>query len=446
MSKRLNREQKEAIGILSMGTFLEYFDLMLYVHMTVLLSELFFPKSDPHTSALLTSFVFCSTYIFRPIGALVFGYIGDNIGRKKTVIITTMLMATSCIVMANLPTYEQIGITASWILIICRITQGMSSMGEIIGADLYLIETIKPPAQYPAVALIESCFVLGGMFSLAMASFVTSFGLNWRLAFWFGAMIAIVGIFARTRLRETPEFADAKRRLKRIFQESNVDPKELEDSYIYQKKAKKKTLVSMFLMDCAWPICFYVSYIYCGTILKDSFGFNATQIIHHNLIVSMVELLNALLVTYLSYKIYPLKILKTKLLIFIPFVLVCPYLFANVGTPLQVLLIQSFIMSFGCFISPAFPILYKHLPIFQRFTYASLSFALSRALIYTVISFGLVYLTEYCDHWGLLMIMIPIIIGYTFGLSYFTKLEKEQGNYPQKGISLTIEPIPTPAR
>jgi MFS family permease len=446
VSKPLNREQKEAIGILSMGTFLEYFDLMLYVHMTVLLSELFFPKSDPHTTALLTSFVFCSTYIFRPIGALVFGYIGDNIGRKKTVIITTMLMATSCIIMANLPTYEKIGITASWILIICRITQGMSSMGEIIGADLYLIETIKPPAQYPAVALIESCFVLGGMFALAMASFVTSFGLDWRLAFWFGAMIAVVGIFARTRLRETPEFADAKRRISKMLQQSNVDQKELEDSYIYKKRANKKTLLALFLMDCAWPICFYMSYIYCGNILKDSFGFNAAQIIHHNLIVSVVELFNALLVTYLSYKIYPLKILKTKLVIFIPFALVCPYLLGIIGTSFEILLIQSFIMSFGCFMSPAFPIFYRHLPVFKRFTYATLSFALSRALIYTIISFGLVYLTEYLDHWGLLIVMIPIIIGYAFGLFHFTKLEKEAGNYPQGKISITFEPIQNPAR
>ncbi len=109
----LTKQQKEAIGLLSIGTFLEYFDLMLYVHMAVLLNELFFPKADTHTTSLLSAIAFCSTFVARPIGALLFGWIGDNIGRKSTVIITTSMMAISCIVMANLPTYAQIDVTTA---------------------------------------------------------------------------------------------------------------------------------------------------------------------------------------------------------------------------------------------------------------------------------------------------------------------------------------------
>lgn len=108
----LTKIQKEAIGLLSIGTFLEYFDLMLYIHMAVLLNELFFPKADPHTAALFSAMAFCSTYLLRPFGALIFGWIGDNIGRKNTVVITTLLMSVSCIVMANLPTYAEVGMTA----------------------------------------------------------------------------------------------------------------------------------------------------------------------------------------------------------------------------------------------------------------------------------------------------------------------------------------------
>ena len=92
----LTKEQKEAVGLLSIGTFLEYFDLMLYVHMAILLNELFFPKTDPFTSSLLAALAFCSTFVFRPFGALIFGYIGDNIGRKHTVMITTFMMSISC--------------------------------------------------------------------------------------------------------------------------------------------------------------------------------------------------------------------------------------------------------------------------------------------------------------------------------------------------------------
>lgn len=85
----LNSEQRQAVGLLSIGTFLEYFDLMLYVHMAVLLNDLFFPKTDPFTASLISAGAFCSSYVLRPVGALLFGYIGDKIGRRVTVVITT---------------------------------------------------------------------------------------------------------------------------------------------------------------------------------------------------------------------------------------------------------------------------------------------------------------------------------------------------------------------
>lgn len=136
--RSLTKEQKKAIGLLSIGTFLEYVDFMLYIHMGVFLNEIFFaPTNNPYSAALLGAFSFSAPFIVRPIGALIFGWIGDRIGRKSTVIITTSIMAISCLMIANLPTYAQIGITASIIVIICRILQGMSSIGEVIGVELY---------------------------------------------------------------------------------------------------------------------------------------------------------------------------------------------------------------------------------------------------------------------------------------------------------------------
>ncbi|ABE04647.1 MFS transporter [Rickettsia bellii] len=203
--RSLTREQKKAVGLLSIGTFLEYVDFMLYIHMGVLLNEIFFaPTYSPYSAALLGAFSFSAPFIVRPIGALIFGWIGDRIGRKSTVIITTSIMATSCLIIANLQSYAQIGITASIIVIICRILQGMSSIGEIIGVELYFTETIKPPKSYQVVGLIGIFSVLGGTAALGLASLVTSYGFNWRLAFWVGAGIAFIGMAARTTLRETP--------------------------------------------------------------------------------------------------------------------------------------------------------------------------------------------------------------------------------------------------
>jgi len=183
----LNHTQKESIGLLSIGTFLEYFDLMLYVHMAVLLNEIFFPKADPHTASLYTALALCSSLAFRPIGALIFGWIGDHIGRKPTIIITTIMMAISCVVMANLPTYAQIGITAAWLVTICRIVHGISSMGEIVGAEIYLTETISRPACFPVVAGIHVADIVGAIAALGVALLVLSYGMNWRLAFLDGS-------------------------------------------------------------------------------------------------------------------------------------------------------------------------------------------------------------------------------------------------------------------
>lgn len=412
----LDKDQKRAVSLLSVGTFLEYFDLMLYVHMAVLLNELFFPKTDPHTASLLAAFAFCTTYIFRPVGALIFGFIGDYIGRKVTVILTIMFMSLSCVFMANLPTYAQIGITASWIVTICRIVQGMSSMGELTGAQLYLSETIEPPARYSAVALLAFASAIGGASSLAVASLVIYFGFNWRIIFGVGAVIALVGTAARIFLRETPDFTNAKKQV--IANEI----KEKSGSAT-QEKVNYKTSIALFLMDCMWPLCFYLSYMHCGGILKDSFSYSSEQVIHQNFIVSVVQISTYLLFVFLSYKIYPLKILKIKLFISSLIILSYPYWLNHLESELQVLMIQSCIIFFAADASPATSVFYKYFPVLKRFTYISFIYALSRAIVYIIASFGLVYLTQYLGSWGTLIITVPVFLGYVVGLWHFEKLE-----------------------
>lgn len=426
----LKREQKEAVAILQIGTFLEYFDLMLYLHMAVLLNDLFFPKSDPHNTSLLSAFAFCSTFVFRPFGALIFGYIGDTIGRKSTVIITTMMMAISCVIMANLPTYAQIGIYASWLVTLCRIFQGFSSIGEIIGAEVYITEITKPPIQYFLVALVRVFSIFGTVVALSVASFVIMFGFNWRIAFWIGACIAVIGSIARLRLQETPEFLDMKRRIKTSIENSghNVlekSAKTIKNNHlIWKEKIKRKTVLSIFLIYCAYPTCFYFCYMYCGSILKNEFLFTAEQIIHQNLLVSLIQLLIYFLLSFLSQRIPPLKILKIKSFIFLPFLLILPIVLNNVTTSSSILIVQIISVSLVLSEIPAAAILMTYLPIFKRFTYSSFTYALSRAIIYIITSFGLVYLTEWFGHSGLLIIMIPVSLGYLWGVLYFEKLEQ----------------------
>lgn len=426
----LGREQKEAIVLLQTGTFLEYFDLLLYVHMGVLLNELFFPKTDSHTIALLGALGFCTTYLMRPLGALLFGYLGDHFGRKKTVVLTTTLMALSCLTMAGLPTYAQIGITASWVITLCRMMQGMSSLGEVIGAELYLTEMIKLPARYPIVASLSITPEIGGLFALVIASVATTSGFNWRHAFLIGALIAFVGTIARTRLRETPEFADMKRRMKKVIEEADENnctrASDLlkKTRLIWREKVSKRTGLAFFLIECGGPVCFFMSFIYMNAVMRNTFGYTPEQIIHHNLIISLVGLSRCVFFTYLSSKVHPLKLLRMQVFIFTPFILFYPYILVNYLTIPAIFVFQIMCSFFTPITHPASAVFYVYFPIYRRFTCGTLIHALSSIFIFTVASFGLVYLTEIFNHWGILFIEVPMLIGFVWGLRHFEGLEK----------------------
>jgi len=430
----LSRDQKQSAVLLQTGTFLEYFDLMLYIHMAVILNELFFPKSDPHTASLLAAFVFCTTFIFRPVGALIFGWIGDHIGRKSTIIITTVMMAISCIVMANLPTYAQIGIAAAWIMTICRIAQGMSSMGEIMGAEVYLTEMIERPARYPVVSCLAIAADLGGFVALGIVSLVVSFGLNWRLAFWVGASIAIVGAFARTRLRETPAFLESKRLwLKRGIEEMNLEDDPVRGAELnatWKEPMQGKTLVSYFLIFCGWPLCFYLGFLYFNPVLRESFGYSSEDIIRHNFILSIVPVVSSIILTILSCFIHPIRILKAIGISTLVLMILLPFLVTNLNSPYHLFLIQAVILLVPLSAAPADAVFISHFPIYRRVTFSSFLYALSRALMFVVTSFGLIYLSRYFGHFGIWVISLPITVAYLYGLKHFEGLERKRDLYP----------------
>lgn len=412
----LRRDQKEAIGLLQVGTFLEYFDLMLYVHMAVLLNELFFPKTDPHTASVIAAFAFCSTYVLRPFGALIFGYIGDNIGRKATVIITTMMMSISCIVMATVPTYAQIGITAAWVVTACRIVQGMSSMGEIMGAMVYITESTKPPTQYVGVAYIILASTVGGSVALAVASFVTNCEMNWRIAFWMGAAIAVVGSLARTRLRETPEFI------------THLQKKQQKKGVYKDKIINKRDLLAYFCTECSYPFVFYVVFIYFNPTLK-ILGYSAENIIFHNFLLSLFQIIVYVFMVFLVRDIYPLTILKFKSEICLILFCVLPFLVNISSSVWHIFILQCLLLIGRGGTNPADPICILKFPTGKRFTFTTFNYAASRALMHIIASFGLVYLAEFLGHYALAIMGIPISAAYYWGARHFvlnTKVESSE--------------------
>jgi len=419
----LTKKEKEFVSLLALGTFLEYFDLMLYVHMAVLVNDLFFPKTDnPQMLYIYGAIAFCSSYILRPFGGLLIGWVGDRLGRKVTILITSFSMAIACLIMSAAPTYEKIGIAATLIVTGCRMVQGFSSMGEITGAYVYLTESLKSPTKYSMATVIAAFNRFGSLFALIVAYFAVTSQFEWRLAFLFGSGIALVGFYARSKLRETVEFAkhittkNQKNSAEFFKQFANVD--------------KLKVIFSYFIISFPATIWTYFAYLDAPIFMKQVFNFNTEQVLSHNMLVVFMSALIILFYSLVLKKTHPLKLNTFKLMVLaitLPFI---PYFFDNIKTPLMLLLFQVLLISF-------FPsgsgyldsMCSKYFKISTRFTNIGFLFGSAHSVGYVISSFSLIYLREIFGNYGFVIYVIPVMVLYIIACNYFKKLEIQKGRY-----------------
>lgn len=418
---------KKVVLLLSFGTLFEYFDLMLYVHMGSILNELFFGTNDAESTRLLNALGLFLTFGARPLGAYAFGKIGDTYGRVIVMYITTIMMALACAIIAVLPTYEQIGITAGIIMSLCRIVQSLSSVGEVTSCDLYIIETTKPPIQYPLAGISDIFGILGGTLALGVVSLVTMTSFDWRNAFWAGAGIAFIGFYARKTLAETSDFNNIKIRIKLIMSEFMVSYKEAErimykntEKKVYRKGVK----LALLVIQCVYPLYFHLAYIYCGDLLVILFGYSSVEVVHNNFFLSIVDFLNVILIYFMSYHIKPLKILKIQLFLSTILLISFPFLLNNITEPYHLIILQYLLVILAIHGMPAFPIFYKYIPVYQRFKTVGMQYAWGRAVMFGFTSFCLIYLEKWFGYIGFLPVFVFVLICYTIALFYFDKLEK----------------------
>jgi MHS family proline/betaine transporter-like MFS transporter len=125
----------------------------------------------------------------------------------------------------------------------------------------------------------------------------------------------------------------------------------------------------------------------------------------------------------MSWYVHPLKLVKIKIAMFSVVICIVPYFLSSIETTQDLLLLQVITILFALSYSSAMPIFYKHFPVFKRFTCASFAYALSRALTYVITSFGMVYFVKCFGNYGVLVIIMPVVVGMTFGILHFEKLE-----------------------
>jgi MFS transporter, MHS family, proline/betaine transporter len=197
----------------SLGNFVEWFDFAVYGFMATAIAANFFPSDNPTTSLLQTFAVFAVAFAARPLGGLVFGVLGDRIGRKRVLSITVLLIGASTTAIGVLPTYETIGITATILLCVARGLQGFSAGGEYAGACAYVVEHAPDHrrARYASFmpATTFFAFASAAMISFLAAALLTEEALNgwgWRIPFLVAAPVGAVGFYIRSRLSESPAF------------------------------------------------------------------------------------------------------------------------------------------------------------------------------------------------------------------------------------------------
>jgi MHS family proline/betaine transporter-like MFS transporter len=205
----------------SIGTVIEAYDLLLYGYFASIFAQLFFPRSDP-TAALLNTFaIFAVGFAARPLGGIVFGHIGDRLGRRTALVASILVMAGPTLAIGLLPTYRSIGVWAPALLLLCRLLQGFSAGGEIVGANILLLEHASAGRSGRWVSANQVATNAGiaaaATTSLVMARVLSEAELaswGWRLPFFAAVPLALVGVYLRLRIPDSPAFrAVAAKRL-----------------------------------------------------------------------------------------------------------------------------------------------------------------------------------------------------------------------------------------
>ena len=251
------------------GTFLEWYDFLTFATLAVVFGPLFFPSSDPTSGLLASLATFGVGMIIRPLGAAIFGSLGDRIGRKPVFMVTILLMGVATVSVGLLPTYTQIGIWAPILLVSLRLLQGLSAGGEIGGSAVYLTEHAGEQNRGFKTSFLQLMGPLGVLASTIQIALLQHWlsadefqSWGWRVPFWISLGLLYLGFKARIALEETPIYLamdENKQQSKNPLRENFKDIQTL-----------KKMFLLFFCVSSGGSILFFCTQVYTTIFLKTS--------------------------------------------------------------------------------------------------------------------------------------------------------------------------------
>jgi MFS family permease len=260
----------------SVGTLIEWYDFYIFGSLAVILSEQFFPQTNPTAAFLSTLGTFAAGFIVRPFGAIVFGRLGDLVGRKYTFLVTLVLMGGSTFAIGLVPGYQTIGMLAPIIVLILRLLQGLALGGEYGGAATYVAEHAPAAKRGFYTSFIQTTATLGLFVSigviLAVRHYVGIEEFNewgWRIPFILSSILVGVSIFIRLRMDESPLFAKIKK-------EGKISKNPIKESF-GNKENLTLVLIALFGATAGQGVVWYTGQFYAMTFIEKTCGVEFVQ-------------------------------------------------------------------------------------------------------------------------------------------------------------------------
>lgn len=269
----ITSSERKAIVAACIGNFVEWYEFVLYGYFATIIATLFFPSEDPAAALMLTFAVFGISFVIRPLGGVMFGYLGDRFGRRITLSAIILLISVATALIAVVPPYASIGIVAPLILLVLRCAQGLSAGGEWMGAAAYVVET-APAGRRAYYGSWQTITIVLGMLVAALSAIILSAVLTvddltswgWRIPFLVSLPLGAIGLYLRLKLDETPEYTEMTK-----AEQREKTP---------LRSTLRRDLGSILLVTglvCAPTMCTYVLLIYGPTFLMQELGVEAAE-------------------------------------------------------------------------------------------------------------------------------------------------------------------------
>lgn len=281
----------------SAGTAFEWYDFFIFGSLAPVISKVFFAGLDPTPALIAALGLFAAGFAFRPLGALIFGVIGDRLGRKGAFLVTVSLMGGATFLIGLLPTYAQAGALGPTLMILLRIVQGIALGGEYGGAAIYVAEHSPNDKRGASTGWIQSSASFGLLAALlVIVATRTSVGEDaftawgWRVPFLMSAILLVISVWMRAKLAESPAFA-------KLRQDGELSKTPLREAF-GERKSIKQVLIAFFGIMCAQGAVWYFAFFYLQVFLEKSLGLPAAT---KDLLLIVMTVVSAPLYVYFGW-------------------------------------------------------------------------------------------------------------------------------------------------